>query len=308
MINYAFRRILSAIPTLFLLATLVFFLLRLAPGGPFDTDRVNPPEVQANLEKQFDLDKPLPQQYANWMKSVVFHGDFKNSMIYTDTPVTEMIRDSLPVSLALGGLALVLSILIGVPLGCISAWKQNTWMDSSAMFIAVSGVSIPSYLLASILVLVFSLGLQWLPPALWEGPSSAVLPVITLALRPMAIVARLTRASMIEALTSDYVRTAYSKGLTSRVVIFKHALKNSLIPVLAIMGPMVANLVTGSFIVENIFQIPGLGKHFVGAILNRDFNLAMGVTLIFGLFVVICTLVTDLASAWADPRIRLGED
>ena len=307
MILYSLRRVLSAIPTLFLLATITFFLLRLAPGGPFDSDRVFPAEVQEAINAKYDLNKPVFVQFTHWTWAAV-HGDLNESFQYVGRPVTEIISESLPTSFLLGLCALFFAILIGVPLGCLAAWKQNTWVDSTSMFVAVSGVSLPSYLVASVLVLVFSLQLGWLPPALWEGASSAVLPVITLGFRPMAIIARLTRASMIESLGSDYIRTAYAKGLGVYPVVFKHALKNSLIPVLTIMGPLGANLVTGSFLVEIVFQIPGLGKHFVAAVMNRDYPLVMGVTLVYGIVLITSNLFVDLACGFADPRIRLSEE
>jgi oligopeptide transport system permease protein len=305
MLVYTVRRLLGAIPTLLLLATLTFFAMRLAPGGPFDTERVNPPEVQANINARYDLDKPMIVQYARWLGGAV-RGDFRESFQYIEQPVADIIADSLPASMTLGGWALAFAVLVGIPLGCVAAWKQNTAWDASTMFLAIAGVSLPSYLVASILVLVFALQLGWLPPALWEGPSSLVLPVLTLGLRPMAIIARLTRASMIESLQSDYIRTAYGKGLAAARVVFKHALKNSLIPVITVLGPIAANLVTGSFLVEIVFQIPGLGKHFVTAVINRDYPLVMGVTLVYGVILVTANLLVDLFYAWVDPRIRLG--
>jgi oligopeptide transport system permease protein len=306
MISFIARRILGAIPTLFFLAFLTFFLLRLAPGGPFDSERAWPPDVQANINHQYELDQPIPVQFAHWLRDVS-HGNLRESFQYIGRPVSEIIAGSLPTSVCLGMLALVLALLIGIPLGCLAAAQQNTLWDSSAMFLAIAGVSLPSYLVASILILIFSLGLGWFPPALWDGPSSAVLPVITLGLRPMAIVARLVRASMLEALSSDYIRTAYSKGLSRSTVIFKHALKNSVIPVLTVMGPVAANLVTGSFLVEIVFQIPGLGKHFVQAMINRDYPLVMGVTLVYGVILIGANLVVDVIYGIADPRIRLGK-
>jgi oligopeptide transport system permease protein len=305
MLTYVFRRLLGAIPTLLLLATLTFFTLRLAPGGPFDSERAFPPEVQANINAKYGLDQPVYVQYVTWLKDVS-RGDLRDSFEYIGEPVTEIIGEALPTSLVLGAWALLLAIAIGIPLGAIAGWKQNTKWDAGAMFLAISGVSLPSYLVASVLVLVFALWLGWLPPALWEGPSSMILPIVTLGFRPMAMVARLTRAQMIESMQSDYIRTAYGKGLPNRKVVFKHALKNSLIPVLTLLGPLAANLVTGSFLVEIVFQIPGLGKHFVTAVINRDYPLVMGVTLIYGAILILCNLLVDVIYAWADPRIRLS--
>jgi len=306
MLIYALRRILSIVPMLLLLATLTFFLLRLAPGGPFDTDQVWPPEIQANIAHKYELDRPLTVQFFHWLGDVV-QGNLRESFQYTGYPVSVIISGSLPTSLLLGGWALFFAISLGIPLGCVAAWKQRGWMDHFIQFLTASGLSLPTYLLASILILIFSLKLNWFPPALWESPLSIVLPVITLGWRPMAIVANLTRVSMIEALTSDYIRTAYGKGLSATTVLFKHALKNSLIPVITVIGPLAANMITGSFLVETIFQIPGMGRHFVQAVLNRDYPLVMGVTLVYGIILITSNIVVDLLYAWIDPRIRLGE-
>jgi oligopeptide transport system permease protein len=304
MVLYAIRRLAGAIPTLLLLATLTFFTLRLAPGGPFDAERAFPADIQANINQKYELDQPIPVQFVHWMRDVM-QGDLRESFQYLGRPVSAIIGEAMPVSGLLGFLALALSIAIGIPLGCVAAWKKDGWVDASAMFFAVAGVSLPSYLVASLLVLVFSLWLGLVPPALWEGPSTMVLPVITLALRPIALVARLTRSTMIEALSSDYVRTAYGKGLDHSKVIFKHALKNSLIPVVTLLGPLAANLVTGSFLVEMVFQIPGLGKHFVTAVVNRDYPLVMGLTLTYGVILTLSNLLVDMLYGWVDPRIRL---
>ncbi|MCM2276493.1 MAG: ABC transporter permease [Oligoflexia bacterium] len=301
---FVLRRLLSAIPTLLLLATLTFFLLRLAPGGPFDGDRAWPPEIMANIQARYGLDQPLPAQFARWLGDVS-RGDLRESFQYIGRPVSEIISESLPVSLMLGSWAMLFAVALGIPLGCLAAWKRNTWLDHSAMFLAIAGVSLPSYLVASVLILVFALWLGWVPPALWEEPGSAILPVLTLGSRPLAIIARLTRASMLEALSGDYIRTAYGKGLPDSRVIFKHALKNSVIPVITVIGPLAANLVTGSFLVEIVFQLPGMGKHFVQAVLNRDYPLVMGVTLVYGVILILSNLLVDLTYAWADPRIRL---
>lgn len=306
MLTYSIRRVLEAIPTLLILLTLTFFLLRFAPGGPFDTDRALPPEVMANIEARYGLDQPLWVQYKDWVADAV-QGDFRESFQYYGRPVSEIIGSSLPISVQLGLMSLVLCLAMGIPLGCVATWKKNSIWDASSMFLAIAGVSLPSYLVASILILVFSLGLGWLPPALLDEPLSWVLPVVTLGLRPVAIVARMVRASMLEALASDYVRTALSKGASEIRVVFLHALRNSLIPVITVMGPIAANLVTGSFLVEMVFQIPGLGKHFVTAVINRDYPLVMGVTFCYGIVLIAGNILVDLTYAWADPRIRMEE-
>jgi oligopeptide transport system permease protein len=304
MLRYTVGRILGAIPTLFVLALLTFFLVRLAPGGPFDSDRVWPPEIQENINHVYELDQPAIIQFGHWLRDVA-RGNLRESFQYIGKPVTEIIADSLPPSLEVGFFSLLFAILVGVPLGCIAAVKRGTFLDTSSMFIAVAGISLPSFLIASILILVFSLKLGWLPPALWEGPESLILPVLTLGSRPLAILARLTRASLLDTLSSDYIRTAHGKGAPASRVIFKHALKNSLIPVITTLGPLTANLVTGSFMVEVVFQIPGMGMHFVQAVLNRDYPLVMGVTIVYGVILIACNLGADLLCAWADPRIRL---
>jgi oligopeptide transport system permease protein len=306
MFVYTIRRLLGAVPTLFILAALTFFLIRLAPGGPFDSDQnVWPPEIQANILHHYELDKPAYIQFAHWLRDLG-HGDLRESFEYIGRPVSDIISESLTPSIILGCLALMFAIVLGVPLGCLAAMKRGTFWDSSSMFLSIAGLSLPTFMVASILILVFSLKLQWFPPALWDGPESLVLPVITLGVRPLAIIARLTRASLLESLSSDYIRTAYSKGVSRPSVVFKHALKNSLIPVITMIGPMAANLVTGSFLVEVVFQLPGLGKHFVQAVINRDYPLVMGVTLVYGILLILCNLVVDLLYGWADPRIRVG--
>jgi oligopeptide transport system permease protein len=302
---YTAKRLLGAVPTLLILATFVFFLLRFAPGGPFDGDRVFPKEVQAAIDAHYGLDLPIWQQYLKWLRAIALHFDFGESFHYVGRSVNEMIRSSLPPSLLLGGLAMLFSVGIGIPIGVFAAWRQGTWMDSSAIFLAIAGVSLPSYLIASSLVMIFSLKLGWVPPALWEEPLSVVLPVITLGMRPLAITARLVRGSVIETLSADYIRTAHAKGLSVSRVLFRHALRNSLIPVITVLGPLAASLITGSFLVEMVFQIPGLGKHFVSAVMNRDYPMVMGVTLVYGGILIVSNLVVDLTCAMLDPRIRL---
>ena len=304
MFTYSIQRLIIAVPVLLLLAALTFFLLRLAPGGPFDGDVVWPPEVQANILKKYELDQPVIVQFSHWIRDVA-QGDLRESFQYLGRPVTEIIGEALPSSMLLGSLALLLACIGGGLLGSVAAWKQNTWLDHTAMFVAISGISLPTYLVATVLILVFSLWLGWFPPALWEEPSSIILPVITLAWRPLAMIARLIRTTMIETFSADYVRTAYSKGMTDSAVIFKHVLKNSLIPVITLLGPITASLVTGSFLVEIVFQVPGIGKHFVQAVINRDYPLVMGVTLVYGVILIFCNLVVDIAYAVIDPRIRL---
>ena len=306
MIIFIAKRLLSAVPTLLALMTLTFFIMKVVPGGPFDEEKALPPEIKANLNAKYHFDEPVWKQYARYLGDVA-HGDFGPSYRYLGgRTVNDIIADALPVSVELGFYAIILAIVVGVPVGVLAAWQKNSWLDFSAMFWAMAGVSLPNFLVASILVLVFSVHLGWLPPALWEDWRSAVLPVITLAVRPLALIARLTRASMLEALTTDYVRTAQAKGLGTISVLFKHALKNALVPVVTLTGPLVAAVITGSFVVEYFFAIPGLGKHFVSAVTDRDYPLIMGVTIVYGVIVIGANLLVDLAYAWIDPRIRVG--
>lgn len=306
MFSFVFKRILQTGVTLIFLIVATFFLLRLAPGGPFDGDKVWPAEIQANIEEKYGLNKPLPVQFVEWFGDLL-HGDLRESFHYAGTPVTEIIGEAIPPSLQLGGIALVISFVLGIFLGVISAWKRGSILDFSAMFMAVSGITLPSYLVATILVLLFSNYLGWFPPALWEDKKSMVLPIITLSLRPLAIIARMTRTTLLEVLHADYIRTAYAKGLSSTSVLFKHALKNSLIPVITMLGPIAASLITGSYVVETIFQIPGMGQYFITSVINRDYPLVMGMTLAYGMVLVICNFTVDLAYGWIDPRIRVDE-
>ncbi len=304
MIQFFLKRLTQAIVTLSILATITFFLLRLAPGGPFDGDKIWPAEIQANINAKYGLDKPLQTQFFTWVSDVL-HGDLRESFHYIGTPVTEIIGDAVVPSLQLGFLALLLSVVFGLLFGILAAWKRGSIWDFSAMFMAITGITLPSYLVGTLLVLFFSNYLGILPPALWEDKSSMILPVLTLSLRPLAIIARMTRTTLLEIMHSDYIRTAYSKGLDDSTVLFKHALRNALIPVVTLLGPIAASLITGSYVVETVFQIPGLGQYFITSVINRDYPLVMGMTLMFGIILIICNFVVDLAYSWIDPRIRL---
>lgn len=306
MISFILQRVFQSALTLFALLSLTFFLLRYAPGGPFDSEKVWPPEIQAHIEAKYGLNLPLYEQYLHWAKDTL-QGDLKESFYYVGMPVSEIIAEAIPPSLQLGCLALIFSIVFGLFLGVLSARFPNSWVDFSSMFFAVSGMTLPSYLVATLLILLFSTYLGWLPPALWEEPKSMILPVASLALRPMAIVARMTRTTLLETLHADYIRTAYSKGLSHNVIFYKHALRNALIPIITLLGPIAASLLTGSYVIETIFQIPGLGQYFVSSVINRDYPLVMGMTLLFGIVLTMANLLVDLAYGWIDPRIRLGD-
>lgn len=307
MIFFAIQRLIASLFTLFILATLTFFLIRLAPGGPFDSDRAWPAEIEAHIKKVYELDLPVATQYRHWLSSAM-HGDLRESFQYLGRPVSEILGDSIPVSLQLGSIALLLAIAIGIPLGCVAAWKRGSIFDYSAVFIAVSGISLPTYLVASALIFIFAYQLEWLPPALWETPQSMLLPVVTLASRPLAVIARLTRTAMLDVLQADYIRTANAAGVHPTKIVFRHALRNSLVPVISILGPTAAQLITGSFLVEIMYQIPGVGKHFVTAVLNRDYPMVMGVTLFYALVLIFSNWCVDLLYGWVDPRIRVYGD
>lgn len=302
---YVLRRVGEAVLTLFFILTAVFILLRTIPGGPFDSDKKLPPEVLANLERKYGMDDTLLTQYLKHMQGVLT-GDFGESYKYISRPVSSIITDSFPVSLKLGIYSLIVAYLIGIPLGVFAASKHNTKWDTFSMLFAMGGVTLPSFLIAALLILFFSFQLGLLPPGLWEGPEYYILPVLTLGLRPATMIARLTRSSALDVIKTDFIRTAYAKGLAYQVVLFKHVLRNSLIPVLTYSGPLIADILTGAFIVEHIFAIPGMGKHFVMSVQNRDYPLVMGLAMVYSIVLVFSNLLVDIFYSVVDPRIRLG--
>ncbi len=303
--SYITQRVLESAFTLFAIATLTFLLLRVLPGGPFDQEKTLPPEVMANIAKKYNLDAPMYVQYFDYMKGVVTF-DFGESYKYIGRPITDILVESIPASIELGIYSLILAFLMGIPSGVIAASKHNKFGDRILMFFAISGVALPVFVVAPALILLFCYKLGWLPAALWSGPQYYILPVLALGTRPAATIARLTRASVLEVIASDYIRTARSKGLSNSVVLFKHVLKNSLIPVLTYSGPLVAGLLSGSFVVELIFAIPGMAKHFVQSVSNRDYPLIMGVTLLYSALLIISNLIVDILYSYFDPRIQLS--
>lgn len=298
------RRVLETIATLVVIATLTFLLLRLLPGGPFDSEKVLPPEVMENLARKYHLNDPLWKQYADYMVALM-QGDLGQSYKYVNRGITDIIIESLPASVQLGVYALIVAYVLGIPMGIIAAWKHGSPWDFGAMFIAISGVSLPSFLIAPIFILVFAKTLGWLEPALWEGPAYYIMPAVILGVRPASVIARLTRASALEVIHSDYIRTAKAKGLAAKKILFKHILRNSLIPVLSFSGPMAAATLTGSFVIEGIFAIPGISKHLVLGVTNRDYPLVLGATLVFALMLVVANLISDLVTMIVDPRVQL---
>lgn len=294
-------RLLEALITVWLLATLCFCLLRAAPGGPFDTEKAAPPEVQAALDAQYRLDQSLPMQYLGWLGDAV-RGDLGPSFQYPDYTVNQLIGNALPVSALNGGLALLLALLAGVFLGVWAARRAGGWTDRALMLFAGLGLAVPKFVVAPLLMLLFAVTLRWLPAGGWGDWDNVVLPVIALALPNIAYCARLTRASMIEVLSADYLRAARARGLSETRLLFAHALRPALLPVVAWLSPALINVVTGSAVVEQVFGIPGMGRYFVQGALNRDYTLVLGVVLVIGVLIVAINVAVDALRGWMDPR------
>jgi oligopeptide transport system permease protein len=302
-LHYFLRRLAGAIPTLFVIIAGTFFLMRLAPGGPFARERKVPPEVEANLLRAYHLDEPLWQQFLRYLEGLL-HGDFGPSFKYKDFSVADLIFGGFPVSLQLGAMAIILALVIGLTLGIWAALRQNSAVDYTAMSVSMVGIAVPNFVVAPILTLVIGLNLKLLPVGGWGHASNYVLPVIALCLPQIAAIARLTRASMIEVLSSNFVRTARAKGLPARLTITRHAIRAAILPVVSFLGPAVANIITGSVVVEQIFSIPGIGRYFVQGSLNRDYTLVMGVTVFYGGIIILCNLIADLLYGVLDPKVR----
>jgi oligopeptide transport system permease protein len=304
LLSFILRRVLSAIPTLFVIVTLAFFLIRLAPGGPFDLERPLEAKVMENLNRIYQLDKPLIHQYWLYLSAVV-RGDFGPSFFLRDFTVAELFAQGLPVSMTLGGLAIILAIIVGGSIGAMAALRQNSAADYIVTGLGTMGLTIPNFVIAPVFQIVFGLMLAWLPLSGWAGgaPRNLVLPVIVLALPQIAVVSRMTRAAMIENLRSNHIRTLRSLGLPTRVIL-KHALRGAALPVISYLGPAAAALLTGSVVVETIFGLPGIGRYFVEGALNRDYTLVMGTVVVVAVFVLLFNLVVDVLYALIDPRIR----
>jgi oligopeptide transport system permease protein len=304
-LRYSLTRFLGAIPTLFILITVAFFMIRAAPGGPFDAEKALPAEIEANLRAAYHLDEPLVQQFGRYVWNIA-RGDFGPSFQYKDYTVTELIAAGFPVSLRLGGSAMLLALLLGVAAGTIAALRQNSRTDHAVMAISMTGISIPNFVMAPLLILFFAVTLGWLPAGgIGDGGLRyMILPVISLALPQVAYIARLTRGSMIEVLRSNFIRTARAQGLPERTVILRHALKPALLPVVSYLGPATAAVITGSVVIEQIFGVPGLGRYFVQGALNRDYTLVMGVVVFYGTLIILFNLFVDLVYAWLDPKVK----
>jgi oligopeptide transport system permease protein len=307
MLRFLLRHLLVAIPTLFLVVTLAFFMMRAAPGSPFDMERKLAPEVERNVMAKYGMNKPLGEQYVNYLKDAV-RGDFGPSLKYKDKTVLDVLHENYLVSLKLGLAAIVIAAMVGMSLGVIAALRQNKSADYLTMAIAILGVCIPTFVTAPLLVLAFASKLGWLPTAGWNNGAlvNMVLPVTVLALPQIAIISRLTRAGMIEVLRSNYVRTARAKGLSEGRIVRKHALRAAILPLVSYLGPACAGLITGSLVVERIFNLPGLGKFFVISALQRDYTVVMGMVIFYAALILIRNLLADLLYAGLDPRVRLA--
>lgn len=306
MSKYIIRRLLGLIPTLFIIITISFFIIRIAPGGPFDAERALPEQIVQNIEEKYHLDEPLVVQYGRYLFDVA-RGDLGPSYKYQDHDVNFYIAQSLPNSMLLGAISLSIALLFGIGSGIVSAIKQNSWVDYFTMSVAVFGISIPLFVIGPVLMYVFAMRLQWLPTSGWitgeHGLKTLIMPAVTLSFPYFANIARLSRASMLESLRSDHVRTAKAKGLKNSVIIFKHVLKGALLPVVSYLGPAFAGIITGSVVVEQIFRVPGLGKFFVQSSFNRDYTLIMGVVIVYSVILIVMNFLVDIIYSMLDPRI-----
>ena len=305
MFKFILKRVIEAIPTMLILITVSFFLMRFAPGSPFSSERALPPQVLENINAKYGLDKPVIEQYATYLTNVI-QGDFGPSFKYKDHTVNELVGAALPVSAKIGSVAFIFAVIFGVAIGTIAALRQNTWLDYSVMSTAMLGVVMPSFVLAPVLIYIFSIGLGWFPAGGWMDGSAKymVLPVLGMSMMYIATFARITRGSMIEILNSNFIRTARAKGLNFSYIVLKHGLKPAMLPVVSYMGPAFVGIITGSVVIETIFGLPGIGKLFVNAAFNRDYSLVMGITILIGLLFIIFNAIVDILIAYVDPKIR----
>lgn len=305
MYKFIIKRFLEAVPTLLILITISFFMMRLAPGSPFSTERGLPPQIVAKIEAEYGLNKPMHEQYFTYLGNIL-QGDFGPSFKYKDYSVNELIEQALPVSATIGLLAFIFTTIVGIGIGTLAALKQNTWLDYTMMSTAMLGVIMPSFVLAPVLIYVFSIKLGWLPAGGWQGGSweYILLPMLSMSLLYIASFARITRGSMIETLNSNFIRTAKAKGLPFSTIVLRHALRPALLPVLSYMGPAFVGIITGSVVIETIFGLPGLGKLFVNGALNRDYSLVLGLTILIGFLTITFNAIVDILLAAIDPKIR----
>ena len=304
MLVFLLRRVLLGIPVLAAVATLTFIIMHCVPGGPFDSDKILPPEIISNIEAKYHLDEPIAVQYVLYLKQIM-QGDLGPSYKYIGRDVSDILRDTFPVSFTLGMSAVLVALGLGIPAGVISAYWKNSLLDRSVLLFAAMGISVPSFVLGAVSIWIFSHHWHLLPPALWEGPKYMILPAFALGAGFAGYIARLTRTTVLDVLASDYIRTARAKGLSEFKILLKHVLKNSIYPIVSVMGPLTAGLVTGSFVIEFIFSIPGMGRFFITAVTNRDYPLIMGVTLVYAVLIVTANIVVDMVYGWLDPRVSV---
>ena len=302
--KYILKRAIMSLITAFLVATLTFFVMNMVPGGPFLSEKAVTPQAQAAMEAKYGLDKPLFQQYTTYMTGIL-KGDFGLSIKKRGRTVSQIIGTKFPVSAKVGGLALILAVCTGIPLGAIAAFNRGKFIDNLLVVLSTAGIAIPSFLSSTILIFIFTTKLKWLPSLGLKDAQSYIMPVVALALYPTFYMARLMRSSMLDVMGQDYMRTAKAKGVTTFKAIFKHALRNAILPVITYLGPLLAALMTDSFIIEKIFNIPGLGSEFVSSITSRDYPMIMGTTIFLAVFIIIMNLFVDIAYAIVDPRIKL---
>lgn len=303
--RYIVRRLFDTVAGLFIIATVVFFLMHAIPGGPFSSEKSLPPDILKNLNARYHLDDPLWRQYVDYMRNLL-KGDLGPSFKYQDRSVNDLIREGFPVSATLGAAAVLIAVVSGCLAGMAAALRHNRWPDYLAVILATLGFSVPNFILASLLMFLFALKLGWFPPAMWGTPQQIVLPALALAAAPAAFITGLMRAGMLEVLRQDYIQTARAKGLPERLVVYRHGLRNAVLPVVTYLGPLIAGVFTGSFVIERIFAIPGLGEHFVTSIANRDYTVILGVTLFYSAFLMLMNLLVDILYVIIDPRIKLG--
>ena len=305
MLKYILKRLFSSVVTIWVVITATFFLIHAMPGGPFDSDKKLPESVKANLEEKFGLNKSLGEQYTTYLKNVTLRGDLGPSMKYEGRTVNEVIRYSFPASAKLGLCSIALAVILGILMGLVAALNQGKWQDNLCMFVSTLGVTIPSFVMATIFIYFFAVKLGWLPAVGFDGPKFYILPAIALGGYSTAFIARLSRSSLLEIIRQDYIKVAKAKGLSKSKIIYKHTLRNSLIPIVTYLGPIFASILTGSFVIETLFGIPGLGREFVQSIGNRDYTTTLGVTIFYSAFLILCNLIVDLLYVVIDPRIKI---
>jgi oligopeptide transport system permease protein len=305
MLRFIAARLLQSIPVLFVVATMAFFMVRGVPGGPFDSERSVPPDIKRQIEAYYGLDKPLGRQYLDYMGRLL-RGDLGPSYKYSTRTVNEMIAQTFPVSLQLGGLALGFALVFGIAAGVVAALRPNSRIDYFASGLSMTGICLPTFVLGPLLVLLLALQLKWFNASGWFEPADRVLPALTLGMAYGAYVARLTRGGMLEVLSQDFIRTARAKGASAARVVFRHALRGGLLPVVSFLGPAAAGILTGSFVIETIFQVPGLGRHFVTSAFNRDFTMVTGIVVFYAALIVLFNLVVDILQVWLNPKLKFA--